>query len=88
MIILGWGREESLKTPVREQVTKQICDYNAQPWKGTIPEKSGLGTDIPNEIQSFPKHSGLELGIIQEKSQLGTGTSDEFPRFPEISWLR
>jgi hypothetical protein len=88
MIILGWGREESQKTPVWEQVTKQICDDNAQPGKGTIPEKSGLGTDIPHEIQSFPKHSGLELGNIQEKSQQGTGTPDEFPRFPEISGLR
>jgi len=42
MIILGWGREESRKTPVWEQVTKQICDDNAEPGKGTIPEKSGL----------------------------------------------
>jgi len=40
------------------------------------------------KLQSFPKHSGLELRNIQEKSQLGTGTPDEFPRFPEISRLR
>jgi hypothetical protein len=59
MIILGWGREESRKTPVWEQVTKQICDDNAQPGKGTIPEKSGLGTGTLDKFPRYPEISGL-----------------------------
>jgi hypothetical protein len=41
-------------------VKKLIPEENSVVGKGTIPEKSGLGTDIPNEIQRFPEHSGLE----------------------------
>jgi len=58
--IPGWGREESWKTLVREQVTKRIRADISWLGKGTIPEKSRLGTGIPNVLQSFPEHSGLE----------------------------
>jgi hypothetical protein len=39
---------------------KLIHEENSGEGKGTIPEKSGLGTGILNGLQRFPKHSGLE----------------------------
>jgi hypothetical protein len=48
--IPGWGREESRKTSVREQVTKRIHADNSWLGKGTVPEKSRQGTGIPNEL--------------------------------------
>jgi hypothetical protein len=41
-------------------VKKIIPEENSVVGKGTIPEKSGLGTGILNGLQRFPEHSGLE----------------------------
>jgi hypothetical protein len=41
-------------------VKKLIHEENSVVGKGTIPEKSGLGTGILNGFQRFPEHSGLE----------------------------
>jgi hypothetical protein len=63
-----WGREESRKTAVWEQLTLQIYEDNSGLGRGTIPEKTGLGTQ---RITNLP--GAFRAGVRKQPGKVPAG---------------